>query len=585
MKILTVFFSFLVVGICFDEPSSAQTVNWECSPDSNTLLLWHFDEPSGNTVYDSGPNGNNASALSTLIVPGKFGNARHFDGLSYINCANNSTFIPGDQLSCEAWVNLSDASSDQKILGRGVWTGSPNFSGYVMGVLNNRLDVEVVDANNVYSQIYGGSVPSNQWVHLAFTWQRAGRYIAYINGAKISDIPASQYPIGDSNTDFIMGRAPWGYGVQAVVGSIDEVRVSNKVRSPEEFDLHLAPKDLSAAIAGNEVNLAWQDDGGVVPLMRYKIYGGPDVFNVSMLDSTHGTSSLATAPSTGPYYFAISAVDSTGFESVESEPVGIRSDSLQVLAAFESPGSIFPLADAGWGASALISVGQINDSSLGSTGAMDINLAFTTNDWPAVRFIPLLSANGWEYMTYWIYLPASENMPDSMDIRVFAQDNINWEWHQVDNYALDIPKDVWHPLSFPLAETMAADPLFDLVDGLLGNAGLEILNAKDSTVAWSGHVYVDNVEFRSQLPVTLPVELTSFIASATNLTTVLAWKTATEVNNSGFDIQRRLINTQQWTKVGSVAGAGTSNVPHNYSFKDNVGTAGTYSVPPETDRP
>ena len=225
-----------------------------------------------------------------------------------------------------------------------------------------------------------------------------------------------------------------------------------------------------------------------MPLMRYKIYGGPDVFNVSMLDSTNGTSSLATAPSTGPYYFAISAVDSTGFESVESEPVGIRSDSLQVLAAFRSPGSIFPLADAGWGASALISVGQINDSSLGSTGAMDINLAFTTNDWPAVRFIPLLSANGWEYMTYWIYLPASENMPDSMDIRVFAQDNINWEWHQVDNYALDIPKDVWHPLSFPLAETMAADPLFDLVDGLLGNAGLEILNAKDSTVAWSGHV-------------------------------------------------------------------------------------------------
>ena len=57
---------------------------------------------------------------------------------------------------------------------------------------------------------------------------------------------------------------------------------------------------------------------------------------------------------------------------------------------------------------------------------------------------------------------------------------------------------------------------------------------------------------------------------------MLAWKTATEINNAGFDIQRRLGSTQQWTKVGSVAGAGTSNKPHSYSFNDKVGTAGTY---------
>ncbi len=83
--------------------------------------------------------------------------------------------------------------------------------------------------------------------------------------------------------------------------------------------------------------------------------------------------------------------------------------------------------------------------------------------------------------------------------------------------------------------------------------------------------------FRLTLPVGFPVELTSFTATATSLTTMLTWKTATEVNNAGFDIQRRLGSTQQWTKVGSVAGAGTSNKPHSYSYTDKVGTAGTYS--------
>ncbi len=75
----------------------------------------------------------------------------------------------------------------------------------------------------------------------------------------------------------------------------------------------------------------------------------------------------------------------------------------------------------------------------------------------------------------------------------------------------------------------------------------------------------------------LPVEISSFKASATHEGTKLEWRTATEVNNAGFDIERQPANTQIWTKLGSVAGAGTSNTPHNYSYTDNIGPAGTYS--------
>jgi len=77
--------------------------------------------------------------------------------------------------------------------------------------------------------------------------------------------------------------------------------------------------------------------------------------------------------------------------------------------------------------------------------------------------------------------------------------------------------------------------------------------------------------------VALPVQLASFTASVSNRETVLAWKTATEVSNSGFEIDRQLVIAQQWTKIGFVQGQGTSNAPHSYSYTDNVGTAGTYS--------
>jgi hypothetical protein len=73
----------------------------------------------------------------------------------------------------------------------------------------------------------------------------------------------------------------------------------------------------------------------------------------------------------------------------------------------------------------------------------------------------------------------------------------------------------------------------------------------------------------------LPVELVSFTATANGMNSNLHWSTATEINNSGFEIQRR--QTSDWAKVGFVAGAGTSNAPRNYSYTDSKLSAGSYS--------
>ena len=69
----------------------------------------------------------------------------------------------------------------------------------------------------------------------------------------------------------------------------------------------------------------------------------------------------------------------------------------------------------------------------------------------------------------------------------------------------------------------------------------------------------------------LPVELTSFYAEAKTSTVDLKWTTATEVNNYGFEIERATASEGKlvkWEKIGIVNGAGNSNSPRDYSFRD-----------------
>ncbi len=85
----------------------------------------------------------------------------------------------------------------------------------------------------------------------------------------------------------------------------------------------------------------------------------------------------------------------------------------------------------------------------------------------------------------------------------------------------------------------------------------------------------------------LPVEMTLFNAAYLNNSVILNWRTETEVNNYGFEVQRSVISSQnsgeekhavsvQWEKVGFVSGHGNSNSLKNYSFKDENISSGKY---------
>jgi hypothetical protein len=74
----------------------------------------------------------------------------------------------------------------------------------------------------------------------------------------------------------------------------------------------------------------------------------------------------------------------------------------------------------------------------------------------------------------------------------------------------------------------------------------------------------------------LPVELESFTASVSRSKSVqLLWKTMTEINNFGYNIERladynadEKFESCKWKKIGFVGGHGNSNSPLTYSYTD-----------------
>ena len=65
----------------------------------------------------------------------------------------------------------------------------------------------------------------------------------------------------------------------------------------------------------------------------------------------------------------------------------------------------------------------------------------------------------------------------------------------------------------------------------------------------------------------LPVELTSFTAQSENQKVILKWTTATELNNNGFEIQRR-VDESDFATIGFVRGEGTTTNQKEYSYID-----------------
>jgi photosystem II stability/assembly factor-like uncharacterized protein len=110
-------------------------------------------------------------------------------------------------------------------------------------------------------------------------------------------------------------------------------------------------------------------------------------------------------------------------------------------------------------------------------------------------------------------------------------------------------------------------------EGLGVNAIADALTSND-LYTFAGTSY--NGVWRRLLPGVTPVELTSFTASVTENNVTLNWKTSTEINNSGFEIQRKK-SDKEWKNIGFQEGHGSTTDESHYSFVDKNISSGHYN--------
>ncbi len=77
--------------------------------------------------------------------------------------------------------------------------------------------------------------------------------------------------------------------------------------------------------------------------------------------------------------------------------------------------------------------------------------------------------------------------------------------------------------------------------------------------------YVDNIRLKTYSGV--PVELTAFSINSDDETVMINWMTATELNNKGFYIERKL-GDGLWSTLSFVNGRGTATTANVYTYRD-----------------
>jgi hypothetical protein len=169
--------------------------------------------------------------------------------LRYINCGNDNSLNPGDNLTIESWIKVYDSGWNQKVFGK--LNGSFN-SGFMLAIDQGKLYPEVWTPGQ--SQLLTGFIPPvpnpGYWVHLAVTFEKGVALTGYINGVNVGQTTVPNSPITANTENFIIGIAPWDLSNFQFFGEIDEVRVWNVAKS--EIDINAA---MFTSLTGSETGL------------------------------------------------------------------------------------------------------------------------------------------------------------------------------------------------------------------------------------------------------------------------------------------------------------------------------------------
>lgn len=191
--------------------------------DQNTMGLWHLQEGSGGTAYDSSGRSHHGSFINPDWGEGYLGPAARFNGSSsYVEMGHSEDFRPGP-ITLEAWIYLSGSPGDYPMIF--------NKDRYWLRLTGDGKLQFMIKADGGDRSITGQTrLNLNQWYHIAATYDGGQRTRLYVNGRmdreKDDGAPPSQW-----NTHPLrIGRSDYN-GASYFPGYIQHARLSNTERT------------------------------------------------------------------------------------------------------------------------------------------------------------------------------------------------------------------------------------------------------------------------------------------------------------------------------------------------------------------
>lgn len=210
-------------------------LNWSTSDDNgsylpfvddNTVVYYRFEDPAGNSVYDSSPTTNTGTlggtTLPTRVGSGAKGNALSFNGTTaFVTMGQTNLPLGAARRTISGWAKLAAAPSSYRwIAGYGSTGQSEGFS---IGFTTNTLVCSGYGDDVTYGLTLASYV--GKWVHVACTYDGTTARL-YFNGINVASSAKLFNTVSDKA---YVGRQV--SDLEYFSGSIDEVFISKTAYS------------------------------------------------------------------------------------------------------------------------------------------------------------------------------------------------------------------------------------------------------------------------------------------------------------------------------------------------------------------
>ncbi len=221
--------------------------------DTSQVLVYHFSDANG-IASDATAYGNQPAQFGATLLPASLiAGGAQFDGTKSITVADSPTtrVLPDRGITVSAWVRIDAPQTDAYLV-----STQNDAASLVLGLNGASAFVRFANGGVEAPPLASPNLTLGEWHHLAL---RAGdgRLNLFVDGA---DVASADAQIPEIAAPLVIGQS--AAGTNGFIGELDELQVSNTVRSADWLKAASASQGMLAPLASYGGDSQRESGGG-----------------------------------------------------------------------------------------------------------------------------------------------------------------------------------------------------------------------------------------------------------------------------------------------------------------------------------